>query len=58
MKFFTLVALLGSASAFHLRHHMAKTKELPSFEEAKPEIVAELERDGSITKAELKAGLE
>lgn len=56
MKLLALVALFGTASTYRLRHSFVR--ELPSWNDAKREIVKEVERDGSLTMEELHHGLE
>ena len=76
MKFFALVALLGSAASIKLTnihhvHHLKKAPvaatlaqiksritEVPSYEEVEEWVKSEIEKDGSITQAEVKEALE
>ena len=76
MKFFALVALLGSAASIKLTniHHVNHLKkapvaatlaqiksritEVPSYEEVEEWVKSEIEKDGSITQAEVKEALE
>lgn len=68
MKFFAFIALVGSAAAIRLQAHtphtsapkvynMLQTMELPHESEIEEWVHAELERDGSITKKEIKEAL-
>lgn len=70
MKFFAFLALVGSASAIRLHnplshthakapqvYSMLQTMELPHESEIEQWVHEELERDGSITKKEIKKAL-